>query len=112
MVELYVENDLVVKKCELAFDFFTRFKGLMFRKKSNFVSGQGMLFDNCSSIHMFFMRFPIDVVYMDKHFNILKIEKNLKINHFSFGPKGTFYTLELPIGESEKFEVGKNVYIK
>lgn len=112
IVKLYVNEKNVVSNCELAVNFLTRFKGLMFRKEKDFKKGQGMLFDNCSSIHMFFMNFPIDVIYMDKHFKVTKVVENLKQNQLSIGTKDTFYTLELPVGESKHFKVGDNVYIE
>lgn len=93
----YNEN-VFVSNGKLVSNFFTKFRGLMLKNKKDFNIGDGLLFTDCSSIHMFFMRFPIDVIFMDKHFKITKIVKGLKINHFSIAPKSTFYTLELPNG--------------
>ncbi|MBC7691377.1 MAG: DUF192 domain-containing protein [Methylotenera sp.] len=42
--------------------YFTRLRGLI--GKSGFVAGQGMLFPRCNNIHMWFMSFPIDVVFI------------------------------------------------
>jgi uncharacterized membrane protein (UPF0127 family) len=39
-----------------------RLRGLI--GKSGLAQGQGMLFPRCNSIHMWFMRFPIDVVFL------------------------------------------------
>ena len=40
--------------------------------------GQGLLLAPCSSVHMCFMRFSIDVVYLDKEFRIRKIVPELR----------------------------------
>lgn len=60
---------------ETADNFFKRFLGLMGRKK--LPSGSALLITPCNSIHMMFMRFSIDAVYVDKNFKVLKIVRNL-----------------------------------
>ena len=63
-------------KIEIADSFFTRLAGLMFRKK--LPQGMGLLLAPCNSVHMCFMRFPIDVIYIDREYHILKVVKGLK----------------------------------
>ena len=60
---------------EIADTFTKRFLGLMGRKKIS--GGRGLLIEPCNSIHMFFMRFAIDAVYIDENFIVKKIVKNL-----------------------------------
>ena len=60
----------------VADSFFARLAGLMFRQK--LPPATGLLLAPCSSVHMCFMRFAIDVVYIDKKFKIIKVVKNLK----------------------------------
>ena len=59
---------------KLANDFFSRVKGLMFKKG---LEGDGLLIKPCNSIHTFFMKFNIDVIFLDKSLKIVKIIKNL-----------------------------------
>ena len=61
---------------EIANTFFRRFRGLMLRRK--LPTGHGLLIAPCSSIHMCFMRFAIDAVWVDKEMNILKISRNVR----------------------------------
>ena len=63
-------------RLEIADSFFARLKGLMGRKK--LPQGQGLLILPCNSIHMLFMRFAIDAVYVDKNFVVKKIVKSLR----------------------------------
>ena len=63
-------------KIEIADTFFKRLIGLIGRK--NLPAGQGLLIAPCNSIHMMFMRFAIDAIYIDKNFVIKKIVRNLK----------------------------------
>jgi uncharacterized membrane protein (UPF0127 family) len=61
---------------EVADSFFTRLRGLMGRK--SLADGQGLLIAPCSSIHMCFMRFAIDAVYIDREYRVLKVVKGLQ----------------------------------
>ena len=61
---------------EIAESFLSRFCGLMLRK--NLPEGRGLLLAPCNSVHMGFMRFAIDVIYLDENFCIKKIVRNLR----------------------------------
>ncbi len=56
-------NELIAR-CFLAVSFFSRFLGLMGR--NSLAENEAILFPKCNSIHTFFMRFPIDVVFLSK----------------------------------------------
>ena len=56
--------------------FFKRLKGLMFRDQLS--PGCGLYLHPCNSIHTFFMKFPIDVLYIDKDWRIVGIEEHLE----------------------------------
>ena len=61
--------------------------------------GAGLVIDPCKSIHMFFMRFPIDVLYLDREDRVVRIQEGLK--PWRVGPlhtKGARYVIELPEG--------------
>lgn len=85
---------------EIADTFFSRFCGLMGRK--HLPEGHGLLLAPCSSVHMCFMRFSIDVVYLDKGFRILKIVRKLRPwLGLSMCP-GAWGVVELAAGEAER----------
>lgn len=56
------DGAVVVERLELARGFFSRARGLMGR--AALPPGGGLLIEPCSSIHMMFMRFPLDVVFL------------------------------------------------
>ena len=88
---------------EIAETFFSRLRGLIGRKHLD--KGHGLLLAPCNSIHMLFMRFAIDVVYLDKKFYIKKIARNVPTwfgMSFCFGAWGA---LELPSGEAERLKL-------
>ena len=85
---------------KIANTFLTRLAGLMFQKK--LPQGTGLLLVPCNSVHMCFMRFAIDVIYLDKDYKIIEIVKNLKpwIGLSLYSP--AWATLEMTAGEAER----------
>lgn len=58
-----VKNNLVLAdQCLVGVSFFDRLKGLMGR--ALFRDGEAIWFPRCKSIHMWFMKIPIDVVFV------------------------------------------------
>ncbi len=40
--------------------------------------GEGLLLQPCTGIHTWFMRYPIDVIFLDKHGVVIKVVENLR----------------------------------
>jgi uncharacterized membrane protein (UPF0127 family) len=59
--------------------------------------GSGMLIDRAPSVHMFFMRFPIDVVFLDRDRKVLSVRHELRPWRVA-GARGAVAALELPAG--------------
>jgi uncharacterized membrane protein (UPF0127 family) len=81
----------------------TRFLGLMGR--SRLEHGHGLLIKPCSSIHTFFMRFPIDVVFVDRQARVVKVAQRVKPWRLLLGGKGAHAVIELPAGALAAAEV-------
>ena len=98
---------LLFLKIIIADSFLTRLKGLMFQKALQ--PSTGLLLAPCNSVHMCFMRFAIDVVYLDERHNVIKVVKNLKPWTGLSICRKAWAALELNAGEAEKygFEVGR-----
>ena len=62
---------VVCQSCSMADTLWTRFRGLMGRRE--LAPGQGLLLRPSGSIHTCFMRFPIDVVFMDDELQVLRV---------------------------------------
>lgn len=88
---------------KLADSFFKRFKGLMFRKEA--IIEEGLWIIPCNSVHMFFMKFPIDVVLLSKQNRVLRVYPNLKPWRVTMPIKGAYSTLELPLGSIDKLGI-------
>jgi len=74
---------------------WSRMIGLLGRKSLR--PGGGMRFAPASSLHMFFMRFPIDVVYMTRDERVVKLVSDLQPWCVS-GARGAHGAYELPAG--------------
>jgi uncharacterized membrane protein (UPF0127 family) len=61
-----------------------------------------VLFVPGSSIHTFFMAFPIDVLYMSKDHRVVGMDGQLQPWSFGRWYKGTRYVLELPAGALQR----------
>lgn len=71
-----IESSNTVLTVHLATTFWQRFCGLMLRRP--LPPATALLIAPCNSIHMCFMRFAIDAVYLDKQGRILKITRHLR----------------------------------
>jgi uncharacterized membrane protein (UPF0127 family) len=94
-----VETDsgrVVVADVEMARSSWSRFVGLMGRGSLD--SGAGLWIEPCNSIHMFFMRFPIDVLFLDRQRRVKKVILNLKPWRISPIVFGARTVVELPAG--------------
>jgi len=96
---------VILKNVVLADSFLKRFKGLML--KSRPARSHGLLFafrkKGRHSVHTCFMRFAIDLVYLDDNGRIVEIKENLCPWRFYRPKSGAKYLLELPAGDANIF---------
>ncbi|WP_028307561.1 DUF192 domain-containing protein [Desulfitibacter alkalitolerans] len=92
-------------KIQVASTFFSRFKGLMGRRELQ--DDEALLLWPCSSIHTFFMKFHIDVVFLSKDNYIVNIVKD--IPPWSIWPpvKGSSKVLEFKGGTLDRLSIKK-----
>ena len=79
-----------------AVTFFQRTRGLAGRKEIK--KGEGLYIPECRSIHTFFMRFTIDIVFIDGDNRITRVVPGLVPFRIAFGPRNTAGVLELSAG--------------
>jgi hypothetical protein len=73
-VELSTESGERLR-CRLADTFWARFRGLIGSDPPP--PGEGLLIRPCNSIHMFFMKFHIDAVFLDRDYNVVRLVRDL-----------------------------------
>src|SRR5262249_6967966 len=99
-VAVRVENGRVVcERCVLADTALARMRGLLGRRE--LPSGEGILLKPASSVHMAFMRFAIDAVFLDRDLRVVKVTADLKPWRAA-GSRGAKAVLEIPAGEAER----------
>ena len=69
-------------------------------KHSSLEPGDGLWIVPCESVHTFFMKFPIDLVYLNKARKVRKVRKAVPAWRFS-GCLFAHSVLELPAGTIE-----------
>lgn len=70
------DGSVVAEPLEVARNFFTAGLGLMGRAR--LAENGGLLIHGTNGIHMMFMRFPIDAVFVDKKGIVVKTYKRLR----------------------------------
>ena len=89
------DGTVVCARCVVADSAWTRTKGLLGR--SSLEADEGILLEPGGSIHMFFMRFPIDAVFLDRELRVLRVTADLKPWRMA-SKRGAKAVLELPAG--------------
>ncbi len=90
------EGAMIANRCIHAQDALSRLVGLLNHKELK--SGEAMLIEPCSQVHMFFMRFSIDVLFLSRDKEVVGIEENLKPWRWSSIYWKAKKALELPSG--------------
>ena len=87
------------ERCALADTVATRAKGLLGR--AGIASDEGLLLTPAPAIHTFFMRFPIDAVFVDRDMKVVGVAPRLRPWRWARRPRARA-VLELSAGESER----------
>ena len=93
------DGSLVCERCLLAETPLTRLRGLLGRTKLE--RGEGLLLRPASSIHMWFMRFPIDALFLDGDNRVLRVVEHLAPWRVA-GCRRAKAVVELPAGEAAR----------
>jgi uncharacterized protein len=72
---------LIAQSAIVADTFLSRMVGLLTR--SSLPQGEALIITRCQSIHMFFMRFPIDVIFIDTEDRVVGLVPDIKPFHLS-----------------------------
>jgi uncharacterized membrane protein (UPF0127 family) len=102
---------VLAQGAEVADSSAKRRTGLL--KHSRLAPGDGLWIVPCESVHTFFMKFPIDLVYLDKARKVRKIRKAVPAWRLS-ACLSAHSILELPAGtiEETKTAVGDELEIE
>ncbi|MFN2582118.1 MAG: DUF192 domain-containing protein [Candidatus Dormibacteria bacterium] len=92
------DGTVVADNVAVADSAWSRFVGLMGRRE--LPAGHGLCIRPCSSIHMFFMRFAIDAVFVDGDGHVLRVYESIKPWRATGFVRRAKACLELPAGSA------------
>jgi uncharacterized membrane protein (UPF0127 family) len=90
--QLYLATNLA-----LAQTHWSRLRGLLGTSESDFRNGSGLWIRPCHGVHTLAMRFPIDVVYLDRAGTVVHLERHVRPWRFAPVRMQAASVLELPI---------------
>lgn len=92
----YSDDLVLAQSLFKANTFISRLRGLM--AKPGLAPGSALLLDPCKSIHTCFMRFNLDVIFLDKHHTVTGVKSNVAPWKFCIAPSGTRKVIEMQAG--------------
>ena len=95
-VENVARGTTVGDRIRVAHSMGDRMVGLL--STPSLAPGEGLWIERTSSIHMFFMRYPIDAVFVAADGRVTKVVPNLKPWRVVWWARGARDCLELPAG--------------
>lgn len=90
------KNTVLASEVIIADSLLKRMKGLLGRKE--FKEGQAIILAPCNGIHTFFMRFPIDVLFVDRENMIIALRQAIKPFRLSAFYRQAKFVIELAAG--------------
>ena len=111
-LENRTKNKILVPDVKIAKDFFSRAKGLI--GTSHLSPDQGLWLWSCNSIHTFFMRYPIDCIFVDTDLKVKAVFLEVVPWRVIWPVKGAHSVFELLAGAlpmPQNIEVGDLLYV-
>ena len=104
-------DTVLIERGGLAVSWWERFVGLMGRKSLE--EGDGLVIRPCESIHTFWMRFPIDVIFVDVNDRVTRLFPAVPAWRMKLGGRHADTVIEMPPGviAASKTEKGDRITI-
>ena len=93
------DGRVVLERCHVADRPLARMRGLLGRRGLD--EGEGLLLKPAGSIHMFFMRFAIDAVFLDRDLAVLAVHADVR-PWKTASHRGAKAVVELGAGEAAR----------
>ena len=99
-MDVYVGEKLLLRDVEEAKTYLKRLRGMIRRPISS------LYIPRCHSIHTFFMKKPIDVIFLDQEMNIVWIAKNVLPRQIRMSKRAA-HVLELDAHMADQLGLGE-----
>lgn len=104
-------GNIVVQQLEVASTHWSRFRGLMMR--GSLAPGEGLLIEPCSSIHMMWMRFGIDAIWLDDDWQVTRVSRGVRPwVGLARGGRGAKRVIELASSAAAGVEAGHRLEVQ
>ncbi len=100
VIEDITRDAILAERCYVADSFWARLRGLISR--ASLPEGEGLLLLSTRSVHTHFMRFPIDVLYLDEGWKVVDMDVHMKPWRIGRVRRRSRSVLELPAGTLER----------
>ncbi len=102
-MKIIKNNMLLTQKATRAKTWLARLKGLL--GKEALSPNEALVLSPCNSIHTFFMRFPIDAIFMSSKGKVLHLYSDLKPNRLTVLHLRAKEVIELPAGTIKQWNI-------
>lgn len=102
-MDLMTAQGALLANVRIASTFCSRLVGLLARH--SLAPAEGLLLVPGGNVHTLGMRFPIDIVFVDAHFVVLKVATAVRPYRHVSAPRGTWGALELRAGRALEHDV-------
>lgn len=110
MIKNQSQNFVIIKKAKLCKNIFCKAFGFMFRfRKPNHALVFIFNSKRRADLHMLFVFFPIDVLFLDKNKKIIDIKKNFKPFAYYASKAKAKIVVELPVGLLGKTKISDKI---
>lgn len=104
-------KQVLVEKLEVADSYWSRLKGLLGRR--DLAADRGLWITRCNSVHTFFMHFPIDLIFVDDDFVVVKTVGHVRPGRMVWPVRKARSVIELRGGflDQNRVEVGERLHV-
>ena len=100
LVRNRTRGSVLATRCDVANNPLTQGLGLIPRGRLH--DGEGLLIPSTSSITMFFMRFAIDAIFIDRDWRVVRVASGLRPWVPAVFARGAHSVIELPAGTADR----------
>lgn len=104
-LKLLLNERVVLSEMLMAEKFTSRLFGLMFKR--DMPAGAGLMIPKCNWVHTLFMRFPLDIVYLNSDMSVCHIDEHVDPWRFCLPVLKASSVLELNAGSASDLELKK-----